>query len=79
MYKFNGVTFERSSQVTIYERQTYNMLELLGDVGGLFDGLKQIFEFLLTPIAAFIMKSSLISGNFALILQRNPGISFKIP
>ena len=73
MYKFNGVAFTRSNQLTSYERQTYSLLELLGDVGGLFDGLKQIIEFLITPIAVFFMKQSLVTRTFMMSLNFKPG------
>ena len=73
MYKFNGVAFTRSNQLTSYERQTYSLLELLGDVGGLFDGLTRIIEFLITPSTVLFMKQSLVTRTFMMSLNFKPG------
>ena len=40
------------------------MLEWLGDVGGLFDGLKLIAQFIVGPLAAFTLNSELLSQIF---------------
>ena len=45
-------------QVTIYERSVYNILDLLGDVGGLFDALNGV-------CAILIFLVSLITGSSA--------------
>ena len=47
------------------------MLEWLGDVGGLFDGLIIIFSYLVTPIAAFTMKAELLFHAFSVISKDN--------
>ena len=41
-----------SSNVEIHNRQIYSILDLLGDIGGLFDALKAIASILLTIIFA---------------------------
>ena len=51
------------------------MLELLGDVGGLLDGLKLIAGFLIAPIAALALKTVLLSEVFRLIPARKTGTS----
>jgi len=43
------------SQIT--ERVTYSLLDWLGDVGGLFDALRYIGSFLITPLATYSLKS----------------------
>ena len=40
----------------IIERKTYSLLEWLGDVGGLYDGLMLIFNILIGPITAYRLK-----------------------
>ena len=40
------------------------MLEWLGDVGGLFDGLRLIFSLLIAPVASLAMKSELLISVF---------------
>ena len=42
------------------------MLEYIGDIGGLFDGLTLLAAKLIAPIAAFAVKSELLSKNFTL-------------
>lgn len=54
-YKFNGVWLELSSSLTTIERQTYSLLDWLGDVGGLFEGLNVIGAYILAPIASYAM------------------------
>ena len=48
----------------IIERQTYSMLDFLGDIGGLFDGLRYIFQIIIAPIVAFNWKAELLSALF---------------
>ena len=36
---FGGLTFALTSEKVVHEREVYNFLDFLGDVGGLFDGL----------------------------------------
>ena len=44
------------------ERQTYSLLELMGDVGGLFDCLIIIGKFLVLPIASFALNEILLQS-----------------
>lgn len=37
----------------VIERKTYSLLEWIGDVGGLFDGLIYLGSIFITPIAIF--------------------------
>ena len=43
----------------ISERQTYSLLEYLGDLGGLFDALRYIASLILGPLTAIALKLSL--------------------
>ena len=65
MYKFNSFWLELSPSLTTIERQTYHMLEWLGDVGGLFEGLSVIGSFLVARIATFAMKMELLTFTFS--------------
>ena len=47
-----------------YERTTYSILDWLGDIGGLFDGLVLGAQVLLTPITAFALRRELLSEIF---------------
>ena len=46
------------------ERKTYESLEWLGDVGGLFDALLVIGRFFVGPAAAFALNSELLTQVF---------------
>ena len=46
------------------ERQTYSMLEWLGDCGGLFDALRIIGMLIMWPLTSFKLKSELLSNVF---------------
>ena len=63
-YQFNSVYLELSQEYLTYERSTYSLLEWLGDVGGLFDGLKIVAYFILWPFSAFAMKAELMTSLF---------------
>ena len=54
------------------ERQTYSILEWLGDVGGLFDGLMLIGKFFILPIGGLALKLKLLTTVF-LSAQANVG------
>ena len=48
----------------IMERSTYSFLDWLGDVGGLFDGLKLIILQLIYPFVTFVMNSKILTQLF---------------
>ena len=50
------------SEVT--ERESYSLLEWLGDIGGLLDALRYIGGFLVAPIASFSLSSDLLASIF---------------
>ena len=51
-FKIHSMKLKLASQTTIIERKTYNLLEWLGDVGGLYDALKIIGSAIVAPISA---------------------------
>ena len=63
-FKIHGMNLKLSSQVNIIERKTYNLLELLGDVGGLYDALMIIGSALVAPVSAFKLRTELLSKMF---------------
>ena len=64
LYAFSYYFIELDQKVTTIERTTYSFLEWLGDVGGLFDGLKLFIRLLTGPAAAFAMKIELLKHVF---------------
>ena len=50
---FFGYQFHIRKQVKSQEKTVYNVLDFLGDVGGLVDGLKYLAQFLLGVIGLF--------------------------
>ena len=56
VYKFCSLWIELSQNVFKVERSTYSMLEWLGDVGGLYDGLILIFGSVIGSLSSFQLK-----------------------
>ena len=68
-YLFGSIWLEFDSNLYVTERQTYSLLEMLGDVGGLFDMMNLLGRVLILPIATFALNHKLldhISGNKSL-------------
>lgn len=63
-YKLAGLWIEFGQTLTETERQTYSFLDLLGDVGGLFDGFRYIVAPIIAPFAAFTMRSQVLTQAF---------------
>lgn len=53
------------------ERETYSLLEWLGDIGGLFDALILIAGAIVAPVASFNMNSVLLSSIFRYVSSLN--------
>ena len=53
-----------NSHKNMIERKTYSVLEWLGDIGGLFEGLSLIASHLVAPAAAYVMRAELLSKLF---------------
>ena len=64
MYKINSFWVEHDASLTQIERVTYGLLDWLGDVGGLLDGLKLIGGFFVAPIAAFSVRVAILAAAF---------------
>ena len=57
--------------MTVIERQTYSLLELLGDVGGLFDAFRLLGGLLVQPLANFSMKVYLMTLAYSQISENS--------
>lgn len=47
MYKFAGLTTIVSKDLNLYSRQTYDILKMMGNVGGLFSSIMMLFKFVM--------------------------------
>ena len=63
-YKFGSVEINLSQDLIIWQRETYSILDLVGDVGGLFDGLRYCFAVIVAPVSSFALQSKLLSSFF---------------
>ena len=63
-YKVVSSYVTLSMDQNVIERQTYSVLEWLGDVGGLYDMLGLIGGALIGPLAAFSLKAELLTQAF---------------
>ena len=61
VYKYNALYLELRPDYQIIERQTYHLLEWIGDVGGLFDGLVYIFKIIVKPFSLFAVQAEVLS------------------
>lgn len=65
-YRFGSMTIRSSSSTTIINRQTYSLLDWLGDIGGLMDALMYLIQFLLAPYVQHGFKSLILQKFFRL-------------
>ena len=63
-FRLQSVRLNLSQEQTVTERSTYSLLEWIGDIGGLFDGLYLLASNLIAPIAAYTMRFELLSQTF---------------
>ena len=63
-YKITSVFLELSMDQTVIERQTYSLLEWLGDCGGLYDALKIISGAMLAPLSSLALNTKLLTQIF---------------
>ena len=60
-YKFNSIELKASRDLIQHNRQTYGILDWLGDCGGLMDALSMIGELITAPFSAFALNAKLAS------------------
>ena len=61
--KFNYTSMEikMSLDLLTWMRQTYSLLDWLGDLGGLFDALWYIVSLIVRPASAFALQKTLLT------------------
>lgn len=65
-YKYTSFEIQLGKNKTVVERQTYSLLDWLGDLGGLFDALKIICNWFVAPVATYALKATLMTKFFLL-------------
>ena len=63
-YKYLSIEYNMSLDVLNWNRQTYSLLDWLGDLGGLLDILLHIGHMIVFPISTFTLKQLLMSSFF---------------
>lgn len=63
-YKFTGLELLYDNNVNLVARETYGLLEFMGDLGGLFEALYYIFRFILSPLTSFVLAAELMTSLF---------------
>ena len=63
-YKYVSYDLVVGLDKVVINRETYSLLDWLGDLGGLVDALYYICYALVAPVAAFSMKATLLSKLF---------------
>ena len=66
LYKFSSIEFNLDLRVRIINRQTYDILSWLGDLGGLVDALYYVTQALMIPYTSYALRSSLLRMLFRL-------------
>ena len=63
-YKFTSLEVNMSLDKLVVNRESYSLLDWLGDLGGLFDALRIICLVLIYPVSTFSLQSTLMSKLF---------------
>ena len=63
-YKFASVEIGFNLDQTVWTRQTYSILDYMGDLGGLFEALRYLCTFFIAPISVFSLNSTLMAHFF---------------
>ena len=61
-YYYYALFFTMNLDVTVHNRKTYSLLDWLGDVGGLLDGLYLVVEFFIASYQTLILNRYLSSA-----------------
>ena len=61
LYKFTSIEINLNKDLKQINRQTYSLLDWLGDAGGLLDALFFIAETIVEPFSLFALQSKLVS------------------
>jgi len=63
-YKYISAEFNMDLNRVNWNRQTYSLLDWLGDLGGLADALRYISWFLIVPFQAFHFRATILTTFF---------------
>ena len=55
LYQYGRVIVSRSTDLIIHNRETYGLLEWVGDIGGVLEGLSLIVTPITAPFAAIAL------------------------
>ena len=61
LYKFSSLEINLSRDLRVINRQTYSILDFLGDCGGLLDALKLLGELFANPVALYMFRTKIAS------------------
>ena len=56
LYQYSRIIVTVGTDLKLYNRVTYGLLDWLGDVGGLLDGLSMVGEFFCAPFATIALQ-----------------------
>ena len=68
---FQSLLFETGSSTHDFQRSVYNVLDYVGDVGGLLDGLKLIASTLIAPFSSYNFVTLLLTKLFRVQRSQN--------
>ena len=63
-YKYVSMELNFSQNLHIINRDTYSLLDWLGDIGGLLDALKYLVQIIIMPYVSYTYKSQLLTKMF---------------
>ena len=63
-FKYASYEFELNLDVMQWSRQTYSVLDFLGDIGGLYDALRIIAAAFVAPLSQFALRVDLMASLF---------------
>ena len=60
-FKYTSMEIKMSLDLVTWMRQTYSLLDWLGDLGGLFDALWYVVSLVVKPASAFVLQTTMLS------------------
>ena len=64
IFKYGSIEVNMSQDLITWNRQTYGLLDFIGDLGGLLDGLKFVCTIIIAPFSTFSLSSLLLTTIF---------------
>ena len=78
-YKFTSLEINLSPDKLVVNRETYSMLDWLGDLGGLFDALRLLCTLGIFPVSSFSLQATLMSKLFRQRPSTDPSLNNLTP